>query len=231
MAKTPVLNLILMGPPGAGKGTQAKMLVETYGIPQISTGDLLRAAIASGSELGGKVQSYVTSGGLVPDELVLDVLLQRLGEKDCQNGFILDGFPRTVGQAESLGKALEARTMKVAAAIGIVVADGELLDRLTGRRICQGCSSSFHVKFSPPKKDGVCDRCGGALQQRKDDTAEVISHRLEVYHAQTKPLIAYYQERKIMHLVDGIGQIDVIFGKICAIIESLRGLDSAQITR
>ncbi|NLI79303.1 MAG: adenylate kinase [Candidatus Riflebacteria bacterium] len=229
MAKKPVLNLILMGPPGAGKGTQAKMLVEKYGIPQISTGDLLRAAIASGSELGSKVQSYVTSGGLVPDELVLDILLNRLAEKDCQAGFILDGFPRTVGQAGSLGKALTAKKMEMAAAIAITVADSELLDRLTGRRICKGCSSSFHVKFSPPKKDGVCDRCGGELQQRKDDTAEVISHRLHVYHEQTQPLIEYYRKAKIMHLVDGIGQIDVIFQNICAIIESLKGLDSTQV--
>lgn len=213
--------LILLGPPGAGKGTQAKMLVEKYGIPQISTGDILRATIASGSELGRKVQGFVSSGGLVPDDLVVTVLVDRLKDADCRNGFILDGFPRTVGQAESLEKSLTAMNAPLSGCISITVPEHDLMARLTGRRICRACSSSFHLTFSPPAKAGVCDRCQGELYQRKDDSEEVITHRLQVYNEQTAPLIAFYQTRKKLHSVDGTGKIEVIFGNICAIIESL----------
>lgn len=227
MPKSHPLNLILMGPPGAGKGTQAKLLVEKYGIPQISTGDLLRAAINAGTELGAKVKSYVTSGGLVPDNLVLEVLLNRIAENDCHKGFILDGFPRTIGQADSLEKALQAKDLAINAVIAITVPDSELIERLSGRRTCKKCGNVFHIKFSPPKSEGICDKCGGELEQRKDDTAEVIKNRLNIYHQQTQPLIEYYQKKKIMYLVDGIGQINVIFSKICDIIKGLHGLDSA----
>ncbi len=215
-------NLILLGPPGAGKGTQAKMMVDKYGIPQISTGDLLRAAISSGSDLGKKVQSFVTSGGLVPDDLVLSVLLDRLEGKDCKKGFILDGFPRTLGQADSVGKALDKRGMPLSGVIAIIVPDQDLIDRLTGRRTCKACSTIFHLKFSPPAKEGVCDKCKGELIQRKDDSFEVISNRLKVYHEQTQPLIEYYGKRNLLHEVDGSGKIEMIFGKICDIIEGLR---------
>lgn len=213
-------NLILLGPPGAGKGTQAKMLVDTYHIPQISTGDMLRAAIASGSPMGQKVQSYVSSGGLVPDELVLEVLQDRLGQSDCGKGYILDGFPRTVPQAQALDKLLEIRTSPLLAVLSITVPDQELIGRLTGRRICKSCSASFHLQFSAPKTDGKCDHCGGELYQRKDDSVEVITNRLKVYHDQTAPLIEFYSKRNLLHAVEGIGKIDVIFSSICGIINS-----------
>ncbi|MBF0500120.1 MAG: adenylate kinase [Candidatus Riflebacteria bacterium] len=216
-----VPNLILLGPPGAGKGTQAKMLVDRYRIPQLSTGDMLRAAIASASELGKTVQSYVTSGGLVPDELVLSVLRERIAAPDCSAGYILDGFPRTVGQAESLEKLLIERGSPLAAVLSITVPDQELIDRLTGRRICTKCSSSFHLLFSAPKVADVCDHCGAALYQRKDDSREVITNRLKVYHEQTAPLIKFYQERKLLHTVEGRGKIEMIFGAVCDIMDGL----------
>ncbi len=215
------LNLIFLGPPGAGKGTQANMMVDTYGVPQVSTGDMLRAAIASGSELGKKVQSFVTSGGLVPDDLVISVLLKRIAEPDCAKGFILDGFPRTVGQAGELEKAL-VPLGGVTGVIAITVPDEELIGRLTGRRTCKACAASYHVKFTPPRKDGVCDKCGGELQQRKDDTVEVITNRLKVYHDQTSPLIEYYGSRNLLHKVEGTGKIEMIFSKIRGIIDSLK---------
>jgi len=215
------LELILLAPPGGGKGTQAKMLVEKFSIPQISTGDILRASISSGSELGKKVQSYVTSGGLVPDDLVLSVLLHRIDEADCKPGFILDGFPRTVGQAEALEKALHEKKSPLTGVIALSVPDEELIQRLTGRRICKSCSTSFHIIFSPPKKEGVCDKCNGELYQRKDDSLEVISNRLKLYHEQTAPLIDFYKTRGTLHTVDGTGKIEVIFSKICDIIKGL----------
>lgn len=199
------------------------MMVDTYGVPQVSTGDMLRAAIASGSDLGKKVQSFVTSGGLVPDELVLSVLLRRIEEPDCSKGFILDGFPRTVGQAQELDKALSA-IGGVTGVIAITVPDEDLIERLTGRRTCKACSASCHIKFTPPKKDGVCDKCGGELIHRKDDTVEVISNRLKVYHSQTSPLIEYYGSRKLLHKVEGTGKIEMIFSKIRGIIDSLKQL-------
>ena len=215
------LNLVLLGPPGAGKGTQAKMMVEKYGVPQISTGDLLRASIASGSELGDKVKSYVTSGGLVPDDLVLSVLLERIGGDDCRQGFILDGFPRTVGQADALQVALTERGMPLKGVIAIIVPDEELVGRLTGRRICRGCGASFHVTFSPPKIADTCDGCGGELYQRKDDSHDVITNRLHVYHEQTSPLIEFYQKQGILQKIDGTGKIGMIFQHICDTIEGL----------
>ena len=215
------LNLVLLGPPGAGKGTQAKMMVEKYQVPQISTGDLLRASISSGSELGDKVKSFVTSGGLVPDELVLSALLERLGGEDCQKGFILDGFPRTVGQAESLQKSLLEKNAPLQGVIAIIVPDEELVERLTGRRICKECGASFHLTFSAPKKTGMCDSCNGELYQRKDDSHDVITNRLNVYHEQTSPLIDFYQKMGILQKIDGMGKIGMIFEKICATIKGL----------
>lgn len=215
------VNLILLGPPGGGKGTQAKMLVDKYGIPQISTGDLVRAEIASGSDLGKKVKSFSDSGGLVPDDVIVSILLNRLKDKDCDKGFILDGFPRTVGQAEALGKALEAQNSPLSGVIAVAVPEKDLIERLTGRRICKACSSSFHIKFSAPKKENVCDRCNGELYQRKDDTFEVISNRLKVYNDQTVPVVEYYGRKKNLYQIDGSGKIEMIFKQMCDIIDGL----------
>lgn len=215
------LNFVLLGPPGAGKGTQAKLMVEKYQIPQLSTGDMLRAAIAAGSSLGEQVKGYVTSGGLVPDALVLDVLLDRLAKDDTRGGFILDGFPRTVGQAEGLEAKLPGLKRELGAVISIVVPDSALLSRLTGRRVCPGCGASFHLEFSPPKQAGRCDQCQGELIQRKDDSEAVIANRLQLYHEQTQPLENWYRQRNLLREVDGSGDIEMIFARICAIIDKL----------
>ena len=215
------LNMIFLGPPGAGKGTQAKMIVDKYSIPQISTGDLMRAAVSSGSSIGDKVKGYMAAGALVPDELVVDILLDRLSGEDCRDGFILDGFPRTVGQAESLEKALEKRSMKLSGVVAMIVPDATLLTRLTARRICKDCGTSYHLEFLKPKVEGKCDRCQGELYQRKDDSEEVILNRLKVYHNQTAPLIDFYQSRKKLYTVDGNKKIEMIFSEICDIINIL----------
>ena len=215
------LNLIFLGPPGAGKGTQAKMIVDKYNIPQISTGDLMRAAVSSGSSMGDKVKGYMAAGALVPDDLVVEILLERLAGDDCRDGFILDGFPRTVGQAESLEKALEKRGMKLSGVVAMMVPDEALLKRLTARRICKECSASYHLEYLKPKVEGKCDRCQGELYQRKDDSEEVILNRLKVYHDQTAPLIDFYQKRKALYTVDGNKKIEMIFSEICDIIDSL----------
>lgn len=215
------LNLIFLGPPGAGKGTQAKMTVDKYSIPQISTGDLMRAAVSSGLPVGDKVKSFMASGALVPDELVLDILLERLAADDCRDGFILDGFPRTVGQAEALDKALNDKKMPLSGVVSMAVPDVVLTDRLTARRICRQCSASYHLEYLKPKIEGVCDRCQGELYQRKDDSEEVILNRLRVYHDQTSPLIDFYKKRKKLYPVDGNKKIEMIFSEICDIIDTL----------
>ena len=215
------LNLIFLGPPGAGKGTQAKMIVDKYSIPQLSTGDLMRAAVSSGSPIGDKVKGYMAAGALVPDDLVVDILLDRLSGDDCRDGFILDGFPRTVGQAESLEAALKKRGMQLSGVVAMIVPDEALLARLTARRICRECSASYHLEFLKPKVEGKCDRCQGELYQRKDDSEEVILNRLKVYHDQTAPLIDFYQTRKKLYTVDGNKKIEMIFSEICDIIDSL----------
>ncbi len=215
------LNLIFLGPPGAGKGTQAKMIVDKYSIPQISTGDLMRASVSSGSPVGEKLKGYMSSGALVPDDLVVDILLERLSAEDCSMGFILDGFPRTVSQAESLETALTHRNMPLSGVVAMMVPDDVLSDRLTARRICKECSTSYHLEYLKPKIDGACDRCNGELYQRKDDSEEVIRNRLKVYHEQTAPLIDFYQSRKKLYTVDGNKKIEMIFAEICAIIDSL----------
>ncbi|MBF0409871.1 MAG: adenylate kinase [Candidatus Riflebacteria bacterium] len=216
------MNLVLFGPPGAGKGTQAKQLVEKYKIPQISTGDIMRESIASGSEFGKKVQSFVSAGSLVPDQLVLDILIDRIVKPDCESGFILDGFPRTIPQADGLTAALQKQGKKINGVLAVMVPDEELIKRLTGRRICKKCGASFHLEFSAPSKSGICDHCGGELFQRKDDSFEVISNRLKVYHDQTSPLVEYYRGRNILHEISGKDKIEVIFSKVCDIIDGLR---------
>jgi len=218
------LNLIFLGPPGAGKGTQAKMIVDKYNIPQISTGDLMRAAVSSGSSIGDKVKSFMASGALVPDDLVIEILLDRLSSDDCRDGFILDGFPRTVGQAEALDRQLNKKQMPLSGVVAMMVPDGVLTDRLTARRICRQCSASYHLEYLKPKVEGVCDRCQGELYQRKDDSEEVILNRLKVYHDQTSPLIDFYQKRKKLYTVDGNKKIEMIFSEICDIIDKLNSL-------
>jgi len=218
------LNLIFLGPPGAGKGTQAKQVVEKYNIPQISTGDLMRAAISSESSIGEKVKSYVSSGALVPDSLVLEILLNRLEEDDCSNGFLLDGFPRTVGQADSLEIALNEKNMPLTGVISMAVPDEVLVGRLTGRRICKKCGASFHLQFLKPKIENVCDYCQGELYQRKDDTKEVISNRMKIYHEQTSPLIDFYRKKNLLASVDGNQKIEMIFNEICAIIDTIQSV-------
>jgi len=181
----------------------------------------MRAAVSSGSSMGDKVKGYMAAGALVPDELVVDILLDRLSGDDCRDGFILDGFPRTVGQAESLEKALEKRGMRLSGVVAMIVPDEALLKRLTARRICKECSASYHLEFLKPKVEGKCDRCQGELYQRKDDSEEVILNRLKVYHDQTSPLIDFYQKRKKLYTVDGNKKIEMIFSEICDIIDSL----------
>lgn len=208
------MNLILLGPPGAGKGTQAEKLVKKLQIPQISTGDILRAKKNENSDLGRMVKEIMESGSLVTDEVVIKIVEERLAENDCSNGFILDGFPRTVGQADALDSLLEKMGKPLKAVVSIDVPDEELIDRLTGRRACKKCGAGYHMKFKKPAKDGVCDKCGGELYQRDDDNETTIRNRLAVYKEQTQPLIDYYQRKGMLKPVDGMGNIDEIFNNI-----------------
>ncbi len=205
------MNLILLGPPGAGKGTQSRRLSEALKIPQISTGDLLRAARAAKTPMGLQAETYMTSGRLVPDELVVTMIRDRLQQPDCGKGYILDGFPRTVGQAEALDKMLSLSGSKIDRVVNMSVAGEELVQRLCGRRQCRKCGENFHLTFMPPKKTGVCDACGGELFQRDDDREEVIRNRLQVYETQTAPLIAYYRRQALLKEIDGTGSVDRIF--------------------
>ncbi|VAW36915.1 Adenylate kinase [hydrothermal vent metagenome] len=207
-------SLILIGPPGAGKGTQSKILCDKYGIVQIATGDILRASVKDNTPLGIKARVFMDKGQLVPDKLVVEMVVDRLGDDDCSSGFILDGFPRNIGQAEALEGVLKARGMKIDAAIGIVVENKELLKRLTGRRVCRGCGASFHVIFNLPAKEGLCDLCGGELYQRDDDKVETIESRLEVYERETRPVIDFYAERGLYTPVDGVGTMEKITEEI-----------------
>ncbi len=214
------MNLILLGPPGCGKGTQAKMLTEKHHIPQISTGDILRKAVKQETPMGVEAKNYMNAGKLVPDEVVIGIIQDRLKQSDCENGFILDGFPRTVVQAEALDSTLTSMQKKIEHALSITVADEELLGRLTGRRTCRSCGAMYHVMFNPPKKEGVCDACSGELYQRDDDTEETIRNRLNVYNQQTAPLIDYYQAKGLLRNIAGTGKIEEILEKILAVLEA-----------
>jgi adenylate kinase len=216
------VRLVFLGAPGAGKGTQAKKLVEKYGIPQISTGDLLRAAVAQGTPLGKEAKAYMDKGELVPDSVVLGMVKERLAQDDCKKGFILDGFPRNVAQAEALDKMLAEMNIPLDLALNLDVPFDDLMKRLTGRRTCKSCGQMYNIYFSPPKVDGKCDKCGGELFQRDDDKEETIRKRLEVYRAQTEPLIDYYSKKGILKTVSGTGSIDEIFSSICAILEKIK---------
>jgi adenylate kinase len=210
------MRIVLLGAPGAGKGTQAKKLIGEYGIPQISTGDLLRAAVAEGTSLGREAKAYMDKGELVPDRVVLGMVEERLRKEDCKKGFILDGFPRNTTQAEALDKILLALDMQLEAAISVDVPRDYLMKRLTGRRTCGGCGQTYNVHFSPSGKECICDKCGCELYQRDDDKEQTIKNRLEVYDKQTAPLVAYYGAKGIVRHVDGTGSIDEIFKRVQA---------------
>jgi adenylate kinase len=212
------MNLILLGPPGAGKGTQAKMMIDKYHIPQISTGDILRAALKERTPLGLKAKEYMDKGLLVPDEVVIDIIKERLKEADCQKGYILDGFPRTVAQAQALDKVLASMNTAIDDVISIEVDKGELIKRLTGRRTCRQCGRGYHVIFDPPTNKDLCDKCQGELYQRDDDNEDTVRNRLEVYDSQTFPLIQYYKEKTLIRSIDGQGSIQQIFDRIVKVL-------------
>ena len=212
------MKIIMLGAPGAGKGTQAKMIAEKYSIPHISTGDIFRANIKNGTELGKKAKSYMDKGQLVPDELTLDLIMDRFKQDDCKNGYVLDGFPRTIPQAEALDTALKAKGEKVDFAIDVDVPDENIVKRMGGRRACVGCGATYHVVYSPTKVEGVCDKCGEELIVRDDDKPETVLNRLEVYHNQTQPLIDYYNERGILKSVDGTVDMKDVFNAIVDIL-------------
>lgn len=208
------MNLILLGPPGAGKGTQAQKIVEYFHIPQISTGDILRSAVKEGTPLGREAKSFMDRGQLVPDEVVIGIIDERLRESDCHQGFILDGFPRNISQADALQSLLAKMGKSIDHVINIEVDSEELVRRLTGRRTCKNCGAMFHILFQPPKEEGRCDRCGGPLYQRTDDNEETIRNRLREYENQTTPLIDYYQKKKLLRSIHGVGGADEIFERI-----------------
>ena len=209
-----MLRAVLLGPPGAGKGTMAFKIVEKYAIPHISTGDIFRENIKKGTELGKKAQEYMNRGELVPDDLVIEIATTRLLEDDCKNGFLLDGFPRTVYQAEKLDEFLAAHGSKIDKVLDIAVEKEELITRLTGRRVCKACGASYHVVNIPPKTEGICDICGGELVQRADDNIETVTNRIDVYEAQTKPLVDYYEKAGNIAHIDGRSGLDNVFADI-----------------
>lgn len=212
------MKIIMLGAPGAGKGTQAKMIAEKCGIPHISTGDIFRANIKNGTELGAKAKEYMDKGLLVPDELVCDLVVDRIQQADCEKGYILDGFPRTIPQAEALENALNAIEQKLDYAIDIDVPDENIINRISGRRACVGCGATYHVLFNPTKVEGKCDVCGESLILRDDDKPETVKKRLDVYHTQTQPLIDFYTERKVLVEVDGTQSMDKVFDDIMKIL-------------
>ena len=212
------MNLILLGPPGAGKGTQAKMMIDKYQIPQISTGDILRAALKERTPLGLKAKEYMDKGLLVPDEVVIDIIRERLKEPDCRNGYILDGFPRTVAQAQALDKVLADMHSAIDHVISIEVDKGELIKRLTGRRTCRQCGRGYHVIFDPSLNKDLCDKCQGELYQRDDDNEDTVRNRLDVYDSQTFPLIQYYKEKNLLRSIEGQGSIQQIFDRIVEVL-------------
>ena len=212
------MKIIMLGAPGAGKGTQAKKIAEKYDIPHISTGDIFRANIKEGTELGKKAKTYMDQGLLVPDELVVDLVVDRLQKDDCKKGYILDGFPRTIPQAESLTEALNKIHEKMDFAIDVEVPDENIVTRMGGRRACVGCGATYHIVFNPTKKEGICDTCGEALILRDDDKPETVQKRLDVYHAQTQPLIDYYKNAGILKEVDGTMDMEDVFKAIVQIL-------------
>ena len=212
------MKIIMLGAPGAGKGTQAKRIAEKYQVPHISTGDIFRANIKAGTELGKKAKTYMDQGLLVPDELVVELVADRISKEDCKNGFVLDGFPRTIPQAEALDAALKDMGEAMDYAIDVDVPDENIIDRMAGRRACLECGATYHVVTIPTKVEGICDVCGSKLVLREDDKPETVKKRLEVYHAQTQPLIDYYQKQGILRTVDGTKLMDAVFDAIVDIL-------------
>ncbi|HJB87270.1 MAG TPA: adenylate kinase [Candidatus Dorea faecigallinarum] len=212
------MKVVMLGAPGAGKGTQAKRIAAKYSIPHISTGDIFRANIKNGTELGKKAKTYMDQGLLVPDELVVDLVVDRVNQEDCANGYVLDGFPRTIPQAEALTKALAGQGQKLDYAIDVDVPDENIVRRMGGRRACVGCGATYHLEYAPPKQEGICDTCGGELILRDDDKPETVTKRLGVYHEQTQPLIDYYTNAGILKRVDGTVDIDEVFQAITEIL-------------
>ena len=212
------MNIIMLGAPGAGKGTQAKKIAAKYDIPHISTGDIFRANIKNGTELGNKAKTYMDQGLLVPDELVVDLVVDRVQRDDCKNGYVLDGFPRTIPQAEALDKALAALGDKVDYAIDVNVPDENIVNRMGGRRACVGCGATYHLVYAPTKTEGICDVCGKELILRDDDKPETVTKRLSVYHEQTRPLISFYADKHVLYTVDGTQNMEQVFEAITKIL-------------
>ena len=212
------MKIIMLGAPGAGKGTQAKRIAEKYSIPHISTGDIFRANIKNGTELGKKAKTYMDQGLLVPDELVVDLVVDRVGQEDAKNGYVLDGFPRTIPQAEALDAALSKINEKVDYAINVEVPDENIIDRMSGRRACVGCGGTYHLVYIPTKVEGICDACGAELILRDDDKPETVKKRLDIYHEQTQPLIDYYSQSGILKEVDGTVDMADVFNAIVDIL-------------
>ena len=212
------MKIIMLGAPGAGKGTQAKKIAAKFSIPHISTGDIFRANIKNGTELGKKAKTYMDQGLLVPDELVVDLVVDRVNQEDCRDGYVLDGFPRTIPQAEALDKALAELGQKVDYAIDVDVPDENIIRRMGGRRACVTCGATYHLEYAPTEKDGICDTCGGGMILRDDDKPETVKKRLSVYHEQTQPLIDYYTNADILKTVDGTADIEDVFRAIVEIL-------------
>ena len=208
------MKIVMLGAPGAGKGTQAKMIAEEYGIPHVSTGDIFRANVSKGTQLGVEAKKYMDQGLLVPDELTVKILLDRVAKEDCAGGYVLDGFPRTIPQAQVLDEALDKLGEKLDYAIDVDVPDENIVRRMSGRRACLKCGATYHVEHIPPKKEGVCDDCGSELVLRDDDKSETVSNRLKIYHDQTQPLIDYYTQKGILKTVDGTMDMKDVFGAI-----------------
>jgi adenylate kinase len=212
------MRIIMLGAPGAGKGTQAKRIAEKYNVPHISTGDIFRENIKNGTELGNKAQAYMEAGDLVPDELVLELIMDRFEKEDCANGYVLDGFPRTIPQAEALDEALDAKGQTIDNVIDVDVPDENIIKRMAGRRTCAHCGAIFHLEHMPPKIEGKCDQCGGHLMMREDDLPDTVIARLKTYHEQTQPLKDYYGAKGLVHSVDGTQYREVVFGEVVKIL-------------
>ncbi len=212
------MKIIMLGAPGAGKGTQAKMIAEKYSVPHVSTGDIFRANIKNGTELGKQAKEYMDAGKLVPDELTVKILLDRVAQDDCKNGYVLDGFPRTIPQAQVLEDALNKLGEKIDYAINVDVPDENIVKRMSGRRACLKCGATYHIEHIPPKQEGICDTCGSELVLRDDDKPETVLNRLKVYHDQTQPLIDFYSERNVLKTVDGTRDLKDVFADIIAIL-------------
>ena len=212
------MKIIMLGAPGAGKGTQAKKIAEKYQIPHISTGDIFRSNIKEGTELGMKAKAYMDQGGLVPDELTIGMLMDRIQKDDCKNGYVLDGFPRTIPQAESHTNALNDRNQKIDYAVNVDVPDENIVNRMSGRRACLSCGATYHIVYKPSKVEGICDVCGDKLVLRDDDKPETVKKRLSVYHDQTQPLIDYYKEAGVLANVDGTQDMEKVFSDIVAVL-------------